>query len=195
MTPAPTLLLLPGRPLLHRRPLHHRRPEHRHRARHNRNDKHLDQRIIIRLQRATPVRRGDHALKRRRAGARDARRVDAGDAREIRRQAIVEHGLGDGDEDGAAEILAEQHQGHAHGDVAAGEDDLGGEGGLLEAEADAEAEQDLRADPERVRGGRGEELEEGGAGGGEGRREQHEGRVVAELADDDARGDGGDDER
>ena len=136
-------------------------------------------------------------LETRRADVQDQLR--AGElghlAADVAHELVVEDVLGDGDHEGAAEGVEEHAHGGGGGDVAQGEDGLHGDEGLLHAEAHAQAEDDLVADPLRVGGGGLEGGEEAGADGGEEGGEVVEGHVVADDGGADAGDDVGRDER
>lgn len=103
--------------------------------------------------------------------------------------------LADGEEDGAAELLGEEDERDAEGHVGARQRVLGREVGGSEAAADAQAEEDLVADPLGVGGGWGEGREEAGAGGAEDGADEHGGDVVADLLRDDGGEDAHDGQR
>ena len=124
----------------------------------------------------------------------DSRRFDAGDMPQSFDEFVGEDILADGDEERAAELLHEHDEGDTRGSVPAGEDGLRGEGGLLHAEAEAEAEEDLVADPFGVHGVRPESGDEAGADGHDGAAGEHEGDIVADTLDEEAGGDAGTDE-
>ena len=143
---------------------------------------------------------GKDAPDLRRAAVQEHLRVELGrvllDARE---QAVLEEGLGDGDEEGAAEGLEEGDAGRGDGDVDQRQHGLHRDDAALEADADAQAGEDLVAEPLRQRGGEGEGGDQAGADAEEDHAEEHDGRVVAdgrdEAAGDDGGDDGGDEER
>lgn len=69
------------------------------------------------------------------------------EGRESHEQVVGEDVLGCGDEDGPAEGLGEDDEGGAYGDVVEREDGLRCHKGLVHAEAGAEAEEGLVANP------------------------------------------------
>ena len=129
------------------------------------------------------------------AGAHDFGRVDAGDLGELLREDVVEDVVRDGDKDGAAEAVREKDQGGAGGHILAGKDGLDSDIGLLHAEAEGEAEEDLCSDPLGVAGGRGEGGDEARGDGEHDGGGVHPGGVEAEFAGKGAGEDGGDDQR
>lgn len=91
----------------------------------------------------------------------DVGRVDD----DLGQQAVVENVLANGDEERAAEGLEEHAHRCAGGHVLEREDGLDRDQGLLHAEADAEAVDDLVADPHAVAGADLEGGQEAGADG------------------------------
>lgn len=102
-------------------------------------------------------------------------------------QVVVEEGLADGDEKRAAEGAGEEHERDAGGDVCFGEDGLRGETALLHAGAEAEAEDDLVADPFGGGGIGSEGGDQAGSDRDEDGAEKHP-RVVPSCRGDDGAG-------
>ena len=112
---------------------------------------------------------------------------------EILDEFLGEDVLADGNKDGATELLGEEHQGKTEGNILTGKDGLRGQLGRLHPWADAEAVDDLVADPGCGGGRGGEGCEEAGTDGDEDRSDKHGGNVIADLLCDEARGYGGED--
>ena len=102
-------------------------------------------------------------------------------------ESVLEDGLGDGDEERAAEGLEEHDAGRADGDVIERETGLDGEERDLEHESDAGAGEDLVPEPLGERGGGGEGGEEPGADGEEDGAGEGKGDVLADDGDETAR--------
>ena len=153
------------------------------------------QRVVIGLQGCGMVRGGDEVEELGGARALDQPGTDARDASEAVGQLIVEHVLADRGEDGAEELLTEEHERHANGHVLARQHRLRGHVGCLRARAEAEAVQNLEANPLALQGVDLEGGEQAGADRCEADAEDHEGRVIADagdqLAGDDGRHDNG----
>lgn len=111
---------------------------------------------------------------------------------ESRNDTSAEDGLADGDEDGAAELLSKEGDGHAGGNVILFNRCLNGKADSLHAEADAKTGEELVADPVGGAGGGSESGQETLADHGDGWRYDHCRRVVSALLGDDARNDGAD---
>ena len=109
-------------------------------------------------------------------------------------QATREHVLADRDKHGPAKLLAKEHQRYAGGNVDLVEASLRRHGALLHAEADAEADEDLVADPLGVAGVSVEGREEAGGDGYDDSGGKHKGDVVAEALGAATGEDGADDE-
>lgn len=182
--------------LLDAPPLNPRRSENAETRHGQRNRERLDQRAVVRLQHPRQRIRAQRVPQLRRASANNGLRPDVGrDAAHALDELVGEDVLADGDEDGAAELLGEEHDGDADGDVLPGQHALDCDVGLLHAEAEAEAEKDLVADPVGVAAVGLERGEHASADGGDDGRGDEEGRVVAEARDEAAGDDAGDDER
>lgn len=99
-------------------------------------------------------------------------------------QPVREHTLTHRDEDGGAKELKEEHQRRGDGDFRGVEDRLNGNLGLLETETDTEADDDLVSDPFGVTGLHIPGHQEARANGRQRGTGEHEGGVVANLADE-----------
>lgn len=109
-------------------------------------------------------------------------------------EAVLEDGLGDGDEDGAAQGLEELHAGGGLGDPLVRDAVLDDEHARLEADADAQPREDLVAEPDAQRAVEGEGRDHARADGEEDHGGQDEGVVVADGGDEAAGGHRGDDD-
>ncbi|GJC89739.1 hypothetical protein ColLi_12577 [Colletotrichum liriopes] len=105
----------------------------------------------------------------------------------------LEQRLGNGDHDGAAEGLEELHAGRGNGDVLLGQDGLDDKHADLEPRADAEAGEDLVAEPLAHGRGNVKGRDHAGADGEQDHGGEDDGVVVADGGDQRAAGDGGDD--
>ena len=133
---------------LHALPLHKRRAHNAHRARRHTNIKCLRQAQVVSSQHAWQELLLDLVLQLGCANAEHKGRVEVGhDGVQVLDELVGEDVLADGDEEGAAEGLAEHHGGGADGDVFGRENGLHRDEDLLHAEAHAGAEEELVTDP------------------------------------------------
>ena len=124
---------------------------------------------------------GDDCADQRGAGVENLVGVEVGHGlQEALEQLVGLDVLGDGDHDGAAEGLAEDDDGGAGGHVGLLQDCLHGDQGQLHAAADADAIDDLVADPGGVVGADLEGRHETGANAHHDAGEDQPGHVVAE---------------
>lgn len=123
----------------------------------------------------------------------DVEGVEAG-SDEVGGELVLEDVLGDADEESTAEGLGEHHDGGADSNVSVFEGGLDGNHGLLHADADTEAEEDLVADPFAVAGVDFKGGEETSTNGHHDGRGDHEGCVVSEEGDETTRDDGHEDD-
>ena len=116
-------------------------------------------------------------------------------ATDVANQPVRQHAITHGDEDRRAEELEEEHERRRDGDLRDVEDGLDDDLGLLEAEADAEADEDLVSDPFGVAGVAVKGRQEARADGRQRGAGEHEGGVVPRLGDEGAGDDGAEDAR
>ena len=181
------LLLPPNTIPLHAQTGHKRQPRHR-----NRRNKHLPQRLIIQIQQRRQTRRRDRVAERGRALLQHNPDIHAGNRVVVVlvEEVVLQQRVADGDKNAAAEGLRRDDGGGADGHVFERQRGLHRGEALLDREAEAGGGEDLVADPGGGAGGDVEGGDEAAADGGDGVAEDGGGRVLAVLADEDAREEG-----
>ena len=119
--------------------------------------------------------------------------IESRDVSKSRNDASAQDGLADRDEDGTAELLSKEGDGHAGGDIVLFNGCLNGKTDSLHTEADTETGEELVADPVGGAGRGSESSQETLTDHGNSGRDDHRRRVVSALLGDDAGNDGADD--
>ena len=130
-------------------------------------DENSGQSIAVRGDDSAKLARGYDAAKSSGTGVDDGLNVEASASGKAVDELAGKDVLADREENGAAELLHEEHQGHAKRDIGARQDILGGQVGGLEAGSDAETIYHLVANPLVATGTRRESREHATADGAE----------------------------
>ena len=155
----------------------------------------LNQCAIVRHQNAVQKLRRDRLLDRRGTQPQDHGRIEPlSFLQQTSQEAVREHILADGHEEGSAKGLGKHDERSSHGYVGDWQHSLDGDEGLLHREPDAEAIQDLIADPFGRAGVDGEGGKKAGADRHENGRGVEEGDVVAQSGNASTTEDGEEDE-
>lgn len=148
--------------------------------------------LVVHDEDGVEVLRGDDAPQVGGADVGDKVCVDARDPPQAGGELVVEHVVGDADEDGATQGLREEHHAHAGRDVLARQDGLRGHAGLLHAKPETQTPEDLVPDPFGVGRRGGEGGDESCADRGHDARDVQKVSEVAEFPGREAREHAGD---